>query len=292
VHPIGQPCSELIKDTATGFSALCTAPLSAEVPLFQKVAKSKIHFTQFPDTSMNLSKQGLTEVIWNNDSLLADSTLHHFNDSIRAASMGQLLAADTLMKDTIPSHLPGVLSAVNSISPASNIETNVQSISLLHLQSIIYQNDFLTPMQLHELRILANKCPFEDGAGVYEARAMLVAYDGIKIYNDSCDNLNDDNDDGHRMERKGDEDTLKEISVNIYPNPNNGNFTLDYQLNSNQTGKVFLFNSVGQQVGSYLLNSSEGKMTISNPSLTNGVYFYELSTSDNTTKEGKVIIIK
>jgi hypothetical protein len=67
---------------------------------------------------------------------------------------------------------------------------------------------------------------------------------------------------------------------------------MDYKLNNNQTGKVILFNSVGQQIGTYLLNNSGGKMTVNNPELTNGVYIYELNTSDNTTKVGKVIIIK
>ncbi len=235
-------------------------------------------------------KQGLTEVIWNNDSLLIDSTLHHFNDSIKVASMGQLLAADTLMKDTVMAHLPSVLASINAVVPASNIETHIQKVSRIYLLSRFFQDDSLTSAQLNSLRILANKCPFQDGVAVYQARAMLVAYDGIKIYSDSC---SDSKDDDHRMERNSkEEDTLEEVSVSIYPNPNNGTFTLEYQLNVNQTGKIILFNSVGQEMGAYLLSTPQGKMTISNSQLTNGVYFYQLKTTDNTTKIGKVIIIK
>jgi hypothetical protein len=49
---------------------------------------------------------------------------------------------------------------------------------------------------------------------------------------------------------------------------------------------------MGQQVGEYLLNSSEGKMLISNPELSNGVYYYKFYTNEQIIQMGKIIIIK
>ncbi len=273
-----------------GIQLCFVPPVASLLPLSQQIATNQVNYSIFPDTSGNISKHELTKFIWSNDSLLSDTVLHHFNDSIKLASMGQLLAADTLMSDSTGLQLPGTLATVNSVIPANNIETNLQTVSQIYLQSLISQNDTLNSSQLNTIRALSNKCPFEDGTAVYMARAIRVAYDGFMVYGDSCES-NTNQDKEHRPEHVNNS-TTQESYLNIYPNPNNGNFTMDYKLNNNQTGKVILFNSVGQQIGAYLLNNSVGKMTVSNPELTNGVYIYELSTSDNHTTVGKVIIIK
>jgi hypothetical protein len=52
------------------------------------------------------------------------------------------------------------------------------------------------------------------------------------------------------------------------------------------------FNTVGEQIGEYTLNGSEGKMSINNPNLANGVYVYKLYTNSTFDKVGKIIIIK
>jgi hypothetical protein len=187
-----------------------------------------------------------------------------------------------------------LLTNVNAISPASAVEGNLQTVSSIYLQSAVSQNYILTSAQLNSLRVLASKCPFIDGTGVYEARAMLVAYDGLKLYNDSCllNEQQQDTNDDRRMKERNKENLYYDANLTIYPNPNNGSFTMNYQLGEGQTGKVILLNAMGQIVGEYILNNSSGKMQINNPDLVNGVYVYQLHTSDNTMKVGKVIIIK
>lgn len=78
----------------------------------------------------------------------------------------------------------------------------------------------------------------------------------------------------------------------VYPNPSNGSFTIEYQLNQGDIGKVCLYNTLGEKVGEYMLNQSEGKMNITNYSLSNGVYIYQLYDNDNIVKFGKIVIMK
>jgi hypothetical protein len=63
-------------------------------------------------------------------------------------------------------------------------------------------------------------------------------------------------------------------------------------LADSHTGKVMVFNTMGEMVGQYDLTTAVGKMTITNPYLTNGIYIYELYTNNQLMKVGKVIIIK
>ena len=67
---------------------------------------------------------------------------------------------------------------------------------------------------------------------------------------------------------------------------------MEYDLGKDVNGYVKLFNTMGQMVGEYTLNNSQGKMSISNPQLSNGLYIWKLYTNTDTMKFGKVIIMK
>jgi hypothetical protein len=259
-----------------------------QMPLLEKIAQSKIRFNEYPDTTDKIAKMNVLSAIWNNDTLLTDSIIHNFKDSLNALSLGQLMVADTSLSDTLRTHLANTFSTVSTITPTNNIEWNLKTVEMVYLRSRLYQNDSLTPTQMAMLRAIANKCTYMDGDAVYQARAMLAGYEPLAVYADDCGH-------SHHDERQSDAnkgDTVQNISLNIYPNPNNGNFTIEYHLNTNQTGKVTLYTAIGQEVGEYSLTLSEGKMNIRNPELTNGVYIYKLCTNDNSIKVGKVIIIK
>jgi hypothetical protein len=90
---------------------------------------------------------------------------------------------------------------------------------------------------------------------------------------------------------------ISQLKVNnkiltIMPNPNNGSFTLEYQLLEGQSGKLTLYNALSEMVGEYELTGSQGKMEITNYNLSNGVYFYKVNTNTNVVKVGKIVIIK
>jgi len=143
------------------------------------------------------------------------------------------------------------------------------------------------------LETIANKCPYTDGIGVYQARTLLDYYTGrVTIYNDeNCSSRPT-----HKAIKKNDttktSDLISNVSANIYPNPNNGNFTLTYNLGNQTSGIIEIYNQIGMKVAEYLLTSSTGSMQVNAPNLSQGLYIYKLYTGNEVIKIGKIIIMK
>jgi len=283
----------LADSTSTHVSNPCSgAPplfMAADVsPSLNNLATNNVNYTLFPDTTKVLADMDLIYQVWGNDTITMNNpVIHNFYDSLSNSSLGKLMALDTLMKDTNMANLANILTEINATGPANNIEHNMKKVEQIYVNSRLFNHGALSPGQLASLQTIANKCPFEDGNAVYEARVMLFPYQPLRIYEDYCGHSN-------AVARKlnPNNDSTQGINVNIYPNPNKGSFTLDYQLGKNQTGKVYIYTMTGIELGEYVLSSDLGKMPINNTSLSNGVYFYKVVTTDNTTRIGKIVIIK
>jgi len=237
------------------------------------------------DTNLIIAKGGVLTTLWNNTYLLSNPVFRHFNDSMSNAPMGEIMAIDTTMTDT-NANATSLLNSLNAIIPANNIEANMQTATWGYLNYKI--NSTLSSGELAILHSLANKCSYWDGLGVYQARALLSLFDPPStVYPNECES---------REKHKPVKNTLSnqnpEPIFDLYPNPNNGNFTLDYNLGQDETGRVIIFNTIGEQVGEYTLNGSEGTMNVSNPNLSNGVYLWKLYSNNQIIKYGKVIIIR
>jgi len=181
--------------------------------------------------------------------------------------------------------------AINNSSNASLNGTDHfgQTVNDIYVASLETKMGYLNTDQLNILRSIAVKCPFEDGVSVYLARSILARYDGLLKYSNACENNIESNYIGIPNQVQ---DVNEPALVNIYPNPNNGTFTLEYKLTAGQSGKVTIFNTMGSMVGTYELNDSEGKIMITGTNLANGIYIYKLSVNDQIEKVGKITIIK
>jgi hypothetical protein len=83
----------------------------------------------------------------------------------------------------------------------------------------------------------------------------------------------------------------KSISVNIYPNPNNGSFTLSIHSTDNANGSLEISNMVGQLIYTEKLNEFSGDYTkhLDLTKYGSGVYFVSLIVQDNKVTK-KVIV--
>jgi hypothetical protein len=77
---------------------------------------------------------------------------------------------------------------------------------------------------------------------------------------------------------------LQELSV--YPNPSNGLFYIS-ELPKNAV--VTVYNTIGQQLSNVLLTTTE-KNEINLTGHPNGIYFYEISTTNEIVKKGKLVL--
>jgi hypothetical protein len=77
--------------------------------------------------------------------------------------------------------------------------------------------------------------------------------------------------------------------IKLFPNPNNGNITVEYDLKDNETGKLFIYDLIGRLVFSYDLtavNSSD-----IHTELREGTYLYEVVINGQSIKKDKLIIL-
>jgi len=86
-------------------------------------------------------------------------------------------------------------------------------------------------------------------------------------------------------------DNIKTAStVNVYPNPTNGNFTLSLS-NVNAACNIEIYNILGERVYTELLPQTQANNTINLTGQPSGVYFYRVLSEDgNLVGSGKLVV--
>ena len=84
INPDGGSCTpQIIIVPASGSYFPCVdPPLIYDMKLLDSIAEGKINYIENHDTTTILSKYALLNILWSNPSLLSDSILNAFNDSI------------------------------------------------------------------------------------------------------------------------------------------------------------------------------------------------------------------
>ena len=79
---------------------------------------------------------------------------------------------------------------------------------------------------------------------------------------------------------------------NLYPNPNNGSVTLQFELpKGEKEGEIVLYNTIGIEIKRYKVDGALKELVIDNTQLAAGAYFYQLQTSKGAADK-KMIIVK
>jgi hypothetical protein len=80
--------------------------------------------------------------------------------------------------------------------------------------------------------------------------------------------------------------------INVFPNPNDGNFTIEYSLDGNGPGSVIIVDLLGKVISSCDLMDAEGKIELHTHDLPNGTYIYKFISGGATLETGKIVIMK
>lgn len=78
----------------------------------------------------------------------------------------------------------------------------------------------------------------------------------------------------------------------LYPNPNDGNMVLEYQLAENENGMLIIYDITGKAMGAYKFSGNTSKIAIDASVLNSGVYLYDVFINDSKLKTDKIIIAK
>ncbi len=90
----------------------------------------------------------------------------------------------------------------------------------------------------------------------------------------------------------GIEETNLTSSFHLFPNPSKGNINMDYTLNTNENGKLKIYNLSGQLLTEYFLIKNTTNFSITDLPLQNGIYFYSIFNNDKVVYSNKLVIIK
>ncbi len=174
-------------------------------------------------------------------------------------------------------------SLLSALTPGNIIEKNWYTVDdlLIKMRSADLDNS-----DLSNLKTIAEKCPLTDGNIVYRARAVLNNYyKTIFTYSDNCDNNNSRK--AIAMSNGSDQAQI----FTIYPNPNNGYMTFAYNLTEDATLEIV--DVKGIVVEKHKISAAANQMQVQNSSLADGIYFYRVvNTSNSTVRAGKLVIIK
>ncbi len=80
-------------------------------------------------------------------------------------------------------------------------------------------------------------------------------------------------------------------SIQVYPNPGTGNFTVDFDEQVTSKYELNVINCLGQTVDTKT-NKTSSKTTLDLSGLENGVYFIEVKSEDKTVATKKIIVHK
>jgi Secretion system C-terminal sorting domain len=207
-----------------------------------------------------------------------DSAYQYFYDSVKYSSIGKY----DEVKDSIISGNTEEAKALNdAVENNDAMDNNRNLVNKIYLNTFAEGIFYFDSIQEAQLTALAYLDPGVDGDAVYSARAMLrIEPDVIET---------------RAMQSDGNElssSEPKESLFNLYPNPNDGTMHLSYKLNKQQVGLVVIYSILGEVINTYTLTQNEGIITINEPTLKSGLYFYQVLIDNHRIGSGKIIISK
>ena len=258
------------------------------------IATNNMNFTINANNLNAISKRHLLHNIkLNNIDISADATLQAFVSNSYSTSIGQFYVVDSIINNAVYTGSSSILSNAialnNSIASTNSIETNKKSLNTTYINMLSAELDAAT---LANLRVLAIKCPNDDGDAVFQARGILMYYDRIS-YVSTCEQEASEPvfASNHRLANPllVEADEYKELS--LYPNPTAKEITIEYTKgDGNEAAELVVFNQLGDVVLTKIL--TDKKTTLSLEQLSSGIYFYTIKQQGEVLKTSKLIITK
>jgi hypothetical protein len=179
--------------------------------------------------------------------------------------------------------------------PANTIQLKYKHFNYLY--SRIKDSTFNTTDSV-TLVNLANSCPYVYGMAVHQARALYnIYYDGFYPFFNNCGTDGSGNSLGSDARSMAPQQDRKDISVQvnsaIYPNPNDGNYTLRINRNGEKTSvEITIFDITGRLVVTEKKAVGDSSEFQLKNDLKDGMYLVKVKFDDGTYDIHHLIISK
>ncbi len=214
----------------------------------------------------------------------SSSVLNSFYSAAHNGNIGILANIENAIAD---GNLSQAISYLNSITPQNNIESNYIDLYRIFIH---YKDSTYTSTDSIILRSLAEGCPVRDGMAVRKARTLYsMLYKDYTLLTDLCidPNVHKKHTDVAKENYKPDE-----LNMEVYPNPNNGTFTISLYGNKSAGGsaEIKINDMLGNQIGKVLLEFRNNIATF-DTKLTNGIYFISVIDAEGNVYDPKKIVV-
>jgi hypothetical protein len=262
---------------------------SLDNELLIQIAQDSIIPVVYEDATREMLKQGLYQYLLSDSATMySEPILESFVDDKSEGNIGMLDIIQSTLADSAgreASSLSNLLSLNNSIVPDNDVQANSQWIYANVIGSIAAGNEY-SESQLNDMRLMAAKCPYNDGYAVYQARAILSHYDTTEFRNE-CENVS------FAGQRMANSQKAVETNFRLFPNPNNGKMSFVYSMGERSVGVVEIFDLSGKMLSRYNLTPGEKiRIPIDEDLLGSGVYLYKVKIDGELKASDKLVIIK
>jgi hypothetical protein len=281
-YPIGLNLN-IFMPPNTSCSAPCTTCRNKNLV---KIAKNDINYSNMPNENRWLARDYAFKKLRRDDSPMngnsADAiALQQFYAAEMQSNIGSFVFADEKIAD---GDIADAQAIINSINPGNPFEANQKAAMHVflntHAQGLgLSQSDTILLMPI------AMQDALSGGLGVYLARMMLKINTDIII---PVPGSGQRPETGLNVNNTG--NSPSEFSV--YPNPNNGNMQLQYQLEEGQRGVFALMDLAGKVIKEVKLEDGQRSLSITEDKIVNGIYFYRFMVEGQVVKTGKLVIAK
>ena len=218
---------------------------------------------------------------------LKDSSaiLKHFYNTSKNGQIGAIVKIENALAK---GHLNQATSFINSVNPQNNIESNYLDFYRIYVH---YRDSSYTVADSILLKTLVEGCPVRDGMAVRKARTLYsMIYRDYTLYSDICIDNNTNKMTSKTNKEKTD---TKNLLLEVYPNPNNGTFTISLSGNSTfESVVVTIYNAIGNKMSVFNLELQNNSATF-DTKLSNGIYFISVKDeAGNVYNSERIIVIK
>lgn len=274
--------------------------------LAHKIAKGLINYP-LQAAGNQQSKQNLLEALKADPSFAqGDTVLTQFKDSMQTVPWGQISQALALMADSTQVFDSVRVAQANTIvqaqSPITTMETNFKQVNQIWLAAL-QNNTVLDSSQQQSIRTMAWLCPITDGPAVYQARALIHAYDTTYVnYRNACEAYSVPTVYARGAKQNEQETNQAENAINnnieaealytqVYPNPSNTNVTIALLTKTPQKITIDIYNLLGEQMQHTTTETNGEALTFNTTSYTKGIYIVKITNVNGEVLETKKIIV-
>jgi len=229
-------------------------------------------------------------------SLAENSRYAYLTNLDAAVATGDFHDAWTMLGYNIDSMANTSVDSVSQVRMADNLASDfiVQNYQQFYELYMKYAEHRLHGADSLAIFGLASLCPEINGTVVYQARSLYSAvYNDLSTFNDdSCMDI----DSSYSAERHANSNTVLtnngDQNYILYPNPNDGNLSLQQLITDTKPVSVEISDIVGQSIYKEKLLFNGNSINLQLGTLIPGMYLLELTDNENRSFKFKFVVTK